>query len=327
MTGIARWARLSFRLQRLEILLLGAAVLVASALMLWSAFQLGDLYAAYPECDFFDQTRACQAAGQRFSEVYGSAELIINNTWVVGFPLGLLLGVPLVAREVEHRTAQLAWTIGRSRVRWLVHRVAFAALVAIALLSLLAVVTEALASAMRGGQDTSQIFWLHGNRGPLIVGRGMLGFGVGVLVGALLGRQLPALLAGVIVVGALYWASWAAFPIWYENEAVVASIDEWVGEPLWVDSGIELTSGERVSWGEWLSMSGELGPWTGIDGAVYANQADAENGRNPIGREYILIIPGERYNEIVARETAVFSGVGAVFVAGAAAVTVRRRPT
>ena len=326
MSATLSWARLSFCLQRLEIIILAAAVALASGLMLWFAFQLDRLSAAYPDCDFFEPLLACQAAGQRFSEVFGSAEVIINNTWLAGFGVGLVLGVPLVAREIDHGTAQLAWTIGRSRLRWLIGRVAFAALVGIVLLGVLAVVTEVLAAAMRYDVDTSQAFWLHGNRGPLIVGRGMLALGAGVLVGALLGKQLPSLLLGLFVVGALYWASWVGFPLWYRNEAVVTSQNEWLGSPLWIESGIELARGERVTLVDFYTSGfGEF--WQAEDGNVYASQADADARRNPIGREYVLIIPGERYNEIVARETAVFTAAGALLVGAAAAVTGRRRPT
>jgi hypothetical protein len=327
-SGILDWARLSFRLQRLEILLLGAAVLVASGLMLWWAFELMGIANAYPDCDYFDPAVACQAAGQRFSGTFSTAETIIRNTWVAGFAVGLVLGVPLVAREVDHGTAQLAWTIGRSRVRWLIGRVAFAALVAVLLTALLAVATEILATAMLPDIDLSRDFNLHGNRGPLIVGRAMLGLGAGVLVGALLGRQLPALLLGVFVVGGLYAASWAGFPLWYHGEAEVRSINEWLGGPLWIESGIELTSGERQTWAEIYGGGGTpFDAYQAEDGSYYASQADAEAGRNPIGRDYILIIPGERYNEIVARETAVFTATGLILIGGAAAVTRRRRPS
>jgi hypothetical protein len=40
------------------------------------------------------------------------------------FVLGLFLGVPLVAREIEGRTTSIAWTLSGSRRRWLVHRAA-----------------------------------------------------------------------------------------------------------------------------------------------------------------------------------------------------------
>jgi hypothetical protein len=244
-SGVLAWARVSFGLQRLEILLLGAATVVASGLMLWWAFELDGIASAYPDCDFFDPSLACQAAGQLFSGTFSTAEILIRNTWVAGFGLGLVLGVPLVAREVEHGTAQLAWTVSRSRLRWLVGRVAFATLIGVLLSALLAVTTDVLAAAMLPNIELSQDFNMHGNRGPLIVGRTILGLGAGVLVGALLGRQLPALLLGLFVIGGLYAVSWAGFPLWYHGEAEVRRVDEWLGGPLWIESGVELASGER----------------------------------------------------------------------------------
>jgi len=332
MIGVVNWARLSFRLQRLEIVLLAAAVLVSSGLMLWWAFELNGVTAAYPACAFFggDANGSCAAAQQRFFEIFSTAEIISRNMWLAGFAVGLVLGVPLVAREVEHGTAQLAWTVGRSRVRWVLGRVAFAALVAVVLTAVLAVMTEVLAAAMRPDINTSQSFEHYGNRGPLIIGRAMLGLGAGALVGGIVGRQLPALLLGVFVVGGLYAASWAWFPVWYHGEAEVRRIGDWLGSPLWIENGIELASGERLTWAE--VYGGEnVDPWQETfvteDGTYYASEADAEAERDPLAREYILIIPEERYGEIVARETAVFTGVGLLLLGGAAAVTSRRRPT
>lgn len=329
MSGVVNWARLSFRFQRLEILLLGSAVVVASGLMLWWAFELDGIAQAYPDCEFFSGgSPGCVAAEGRFFEIFGTAEIIIRNTWLAGFAVGLVLGVPLVAREIEHRTAQLAWAISRSRVRWLFGRVAFPALVAVVLGVALAVTTEVLATAMRPDVDLSRDFNFYGNRGPLIIGRAMLGLGAGVLVGAVVGRQLPALLLGVFVVGGLYGASSVLLPQWYRGEAEVARIDEYLGGPLWIESGIELTSGERLTFAEVFEVRAELlDTYQTEDGTHYASEADAQVGRNPLGRDYILIIPGERYNEIVTRETAVFTATGLILVGGAAEITRRRRPS
>lgn len=321
MSAIFSWARLSFRLQRLEILLLTAAVLLASGLMAYVAFQLDGVAAAYPNCDFFDPSAACEAAGQSFSDAFGLGELIMGGILLAAVGVGVVLGVPLVAREVEQGTAQLAWTIRRSRTRWLIGRVAFAALVALVLFSLFAVMSDVLAAAMRPEIDTSQAFWFYGARGPLVVGRGLLAVGAGVLVGAVVGKQLPALLLAILVVGGLTFASAAVFRSWHETEAVVASTTDLLGEPLGISSGIELPSGERVAYG---SVGAEFQDENGV---FYANQEDFAARRNPIGREYQLIIPGARYPEIVAREAAILAGAGVLLVVGAAAVISRRRPT
>jgi hypothetical protein len=319
MSTSLKWARLSFRVQRLEIVLLAAAVLAGCGLMALFAFQLDGLTAAHPECDFRDPSASCLEVIEGIESAAGMAELTMIITSLVAFGVGLFLGVPLVAREVEQGTAQLAWTISRSRVRWLIGRVAFATLVGVVLLGMLAVMTDVLAAAMRPEIDTSEAFWFYGGRGPLLVGRGLLALGAGVLIGAVLGTQLPALLLAALAVGAMTLASEVAFGAWHETEAVLASENDHLSEPLGISSGIELMSGERVGHG--------AAEFEDENGLLYESQEDFEARRNPIGREYQLIIRGERYGEIVARETAVLAVAGVLLVAGGAAVTMRRRPT
>ena len=48
--------------------------------------------------------------------------------------------------------------------------------------------------------------------------------------------------------------------------------------------------------------------------------------RDPIGQEYILVIPGERYPEVMARASLVTAGAGVLLMIGAGLVTSRRRP-
>ena len=94
--------------------------------------------------------------------------------------------------------------------------------------------------------------------------------------------------------------------------------DRW-REPLGIRSGIELPSGQRVGYGG--------AEFQDENGVFYVSQQDFEARRNPVGREYQLIIPGERYGEIVAREAAVLAAAGLLLTGGAAAITWRRRPT
>jgi hypothetical protein len=164
----------------------------------------------------------------------------------------------------------------------------------------------------------------------LIEGSAVLGLGAGVLVGAVVGRQLPALLLGVLIVGVLYVGSAYALLAWYHGEAELRRMGDWLGSPLWIENGIELASGERLTWAEVYSGEDAI-QWQETfmteDGTHYASQADAEAERNPLGRDYILIIPEERYGEIVARETVVFIAAGLVLIGGAAAVASHRRPS
>ena len=319
MTTAIRWAQLAFGLQRWEIVLLSAGVLIASGLMAWVALQLHGVASANPDCDFAQAASSCLAAAQSFDSMVDLGQLVISSTPLITLGVGLFLGVPLVAREVEQGTAQLAWTVGRSRVRWLIGRGAFPMLVGVVLLGMLAVLTDVLAAAMRPDLNTSETFWLYGSRGPLLIGRGLLALGAGVLIGAVLGKQLPALLLAALGVGGMTLAAAFAFGSWHETEAVLASENDHLSEPLGISSGVELPTGERVGYGD--------AQFQDENGLLYSTQEDFEARRNPIGREYQLIIPGERYGEIVAREAAVLAGAGLLLIGGAAAVTRRRRPS
>jgi hypothetical protein len=109
----------------------------------------------------------------------------------VPFVVGVLLGAPLVAREVEKRTARIAWSLSRSRRRWLAGRVVPVALAATVALLAVGAASEALLQTTR---DTELGFLDLGTHGPLIAARGLGVFGIGVLVGLVLGRVLPAIL-------------------------------------------------------------------------------------------------------------------------------------
>ena len=139
--------------------------------------QLLGITAAYPECDFFldeDQVAlpsGCDVASQAFFGLYSSAEIFLRNGWLLGFGVGLIVGIPLVARDIEQGTAQIAWTLGRSRTRWLLRRIAFGLLVVVVLLAGLAVMTDLLGAAMQPNDDLARSFFFEGNRGLIIVAR------------------------------------------------------------------------------------------------------------------------------------------------------------
>jgi len=133
----------------------------------------------------------------------------------------------------------------------------------------------------------------------------------------------------VVAIGLMLWMTLqlldisAAYPEcdFFLNEdqvALPADCDQ-------ASSGVRLASGERLSMGEFYGDGNEA--VQGPDGQLYANAADAEGERNPIGQEYILVIPGDRYLEIMARGSLVTAGAGALLMVGAAMVTSRRRPT
>lgn len=326
LTAIGTWVRLSFRVQRLELLLLGAGVAALTLFMLWSAQELSAISGAYPECDLVSGMTGCELPIQRFQEWTGLGYQVMNNMWFVPWLIGLVLGVPMVAREVEHGTAQLAWTLGRSRTRWLLGRVAFTALIVVVLMGFLAVASEMLAAALVPDSDLGRTFFLHDQRGFLLVTRGLVALAIGVLVGAVIGRQLQALLLAIIVAGLVYAGGTYALDRWNEAEGIEPpAVGPGLDGPLFVGSGIELTTGERVNWEELQRRGFNEVAFMG-DGPIYASVQDFETGGEPIGREYMLVIPGERYPEIMARTSAATGGLALLVFFGAAAVVHQRRP-
>src|SRR5690606_27428884 len=104
--SLGRWARLSFRLQRWEVLASVAGVAVLTGLMLWFAWPLRMLAAGQPGCtDPAAYVPGCEAFVQRFQGMSGWAQGLLYLSWGAPFGMGLVLGVPIVAREVEGRTA------------------------------------------------------------------------------------------------------------------------------------------------------------------------------------------------------------------------------
>jgi hypothetical protein len=109
---------LAWRLHRAEL----AAVVIASA-----AIALAWLGTA---ADLAETHRQCLAMGTRVAPCGGpadvgqyitdasqNAQMVAPFAGALPFAAGLILGVPLASRELEHRTAHLAWPMARSRLR------------------------------------------------------------------------------------------------------------------------------------------------------------------------------------------------------------------
>lgn len=163
---------------------------------------------------FASATRDCGASDEALSpcmsQLQSLNELIpLLQAGAAGLPplAGLLLGVGIVAREIELGTAVLAWSYAPSRVAWLLPRVA-ALLVPVVLLAVamglsMDVVYAAALPAIPVEHNLQDIQL----RGLLPASRAALAFGGALLVGALVGRQLRSSVASVAICGALLAAS------------------------------------------------------------------------------------------------------------------------
>jgi hypothetical protein len=125
----------------------------------------------------------------------GEGTLAISMMGALPILVGLLGGVPIVARELEARTAQTAWSLNASRARWLRRQILPIGVVLAASMAFAAVAAMPVADAsVAWGRGASSLIGLHG---PLALIRAFAAFGIGLAVGALVGRTLPAFVLGL----------------------------------------------------------------------------------------------------------------------------------
>ena len=323
MSRIGSWLALSFRMHRWEVLASAAGVALLSAGMLWFTWQLRALAATDPGCvDPSAYAPGCTQLAQRFYELSSKADWLSYFSWGAPFGMGLVLGVPLVSREIEHRTAAMAWTLSPSRAWWLGRRAAFLVLVLVVLLLVLAFVGEVLASAQMPTLHLDRDFAWYGRRGGLIVVRGLVSLGIGVLIGAMLGRVLPALLLAAFASVLVFTAVSLGMDRWLERDAIAQPYGLDRAGGLNLGQRIELPSGKLVGYGD-LPYRGDT--WD-VDGEIFAAEADIGHSDRIIGWDRELLVPGRLYPQIVLRESAVLAGTALVLGLAALGVVRRRRP-
>ncbi len=104
--------------------------------------------------------------------------------------LGIFIGAPLVAREIETGTFHLAWTQGITRKRWLLVKlglVGSASLVIFALLDLLGNWLDQPVNVVLGPYP------LFDSQGVVYIVYGLFALVLGIAAGTLLGRTVPAM--------------------------------------------------------------------------------------------------------------------------------------
>ena len=160
----------------------------------------------------------CGAQAANFiSAVQGSASEIIfyGGTFLlyaVPALIGIFWGAPLITREVEAGTHRIAWNQSVTRGRWVVAKFGLIGLAAMATAGLLSLMTSWWASPLyrasrQGGPNALSINRLapplFGATGIVPIGYAAFAFTLGVLVGVLVRRTLPAMAITLAVFAAI----------------------------------------------------------------------------------------------------------------------------
>ncbi|WP_372408830.1 hypothetical protein [Streptomyces luteireticuli] len=182
----------------------------------------------------------------------GYGDVLHYNGLVLEFlPLlvGLLVAGPMVARELESGTYQLAWTQSVPPLRWLAAKLAVPVVFVLAGVSLLSAVYtwtwSAVPYELLPGQTWYELF---DALGPAPVANALLGIALGVPAGLLARRTLPAMGITLVAYGLVQWAltsvrPYLISPVTSDDTAMpgLSGDDSWRFE-----RGILTRTGERI---------------------------------------------------------------------------------
>lgn len=117
--------------------------------------------------------------------------------------VGLFFGVEAVGREIDEHTVGFAWFVAGNRITWLAWRVFPGLLVTVVIGLVCGAANAVVVSDLNPGRDLPNSFVGYGLWGPLLVFRAFCAYGVGLLIGALSGRPLAAIVLSLILLTAI----------------------------------------------------------------------------------------------------------------------------
>lgn len=224
--------RLSFKLHGYEF---AAALLTAVAVATWAlAITVrSDVSRLDPACMAewaalgADASQACaELIGRWGATIVSESPTLIGALAYVPFAVGLLAGVPIVAREIESGTIRTAWALFPDRTTWLIGQSLPIFLMVLIAMMALAVTSDRV--------ENYRMLWGYspvddlGKYGHVLVSHYVVAFSIGLGVGSLLGRTLPALVLGTAIVLALSAGTSLAHQLW-SSEQTLSAISEGSG--------------------------------------------------------------------------------------------------
>ena len=222
----------------------GGLVILAALL----AIAANEAAAAYRDSGLATCGANCDTALRAFiDEIEGSVAgvavvLGIGLTYLVPPLIGVFWGAPLIARELETGTHRLAWNQSVTRTRWLVTKLAAIAAVSIATTGLLSLLVTWSGSRVDEATGQRLMPLAFAARGVVPIGYAAFAFTLGVTMGLLIRRTVPAMAATLVV----YAAAVAAMPLWIREHllpirrALVPLVPENING-LSIDEGNSLT--------------------------------------------------------------------------------------
>jgi hypothetical protein len=190
----------TWRQHRGEALTALALTALFAALILLTGVQMHDAFDAQGVASCLGNTAApsCSGVAEAYQQQFSTYLALYQWLNLVPLALGLFIGAPLVAREIERNTHLLAWTQGVTRTRWIVTNV---------LLLLAATVTLGIIFTLLMGWWLQPMIAIDGSalrpsefdlQGIAPLGYFVAALAIGTLAGTLIRRTLPAMAVAII---------------------------------------------------------------------------------------------------------------------------------
>lgn len=323
---------------RTQAIVAAAALVALGVFLVITGIQLADYYSSsgLATCQ-----GACSDATSKFlNSVAGSITDKVHNLnngvmYVLPAIIGVFWGAPLIARELEAGTYRLAWNQSVTRRRWLATKLLTIGLATVTVAGLLSLmVTWWMSSIDHAGKNmlSPAIF---GARGVIPIGYAAFAFMLGVVVGVVIRRTVPAMAATLAIV---VFAQ-IAMPLWIRGHLLppvretlpldvtqITSISSVSGGHMTIEAAAS-TPGAWLLSNETITSSGAV--FTGPANMTACNRnTSPESCINWLGtlhlRQALTYIPQSRFWPLQWIETSIFLALALALV-GVCFWWVRRR--
>ncbi|WP_327355138.1 hypothetical protein [Streptomyces sp. NBC_01304] len=226
------------RLHRAGLTAWGVFLAGLVALMVWLQTQAGDLSSFADPCDDLNGDRWLSCTQGLDHELFNYTAMASTVSTVIAwmsFAVAVYAGGALVTRDLESDLVTFVWTQSASPARWLLAKLAVpAALLAGGTTVLVLVYRWMWQSAHPYRQPDWSYPDVYVGRGPVAVAFVLCALALGVLVGVLVRRTLPAMALAFLAMLLVYNAAERARDQLWPEEGALVDWGQW-----WSDGGLQ----------------------------------------------------------------------------------------
>lgn len=234
---------------------------------------------------------------------------------ILPFLLGVFVGVPLFSSDLEHGTTRLAWTQSISRSKWFWGKAGFMLVFTVICFSFLVLILNWWNQPI--AKVYSSWFNFDGN-GIVVLGHALFALCLGVFLGVILGKSVPAMAAFVFAYPGLrylllFWRSYYLPPLRSLWDLAGPNPLDRVSGILKINEYALNSSGEREAVEKIYAQCQKFNP-AGIDG-VMTYLSDLQSCLRKAGYQLETVYqPAERYWAFQLIEFTVFLVLSALFL-------------